>query len=211
MTNRIHRRLVQKISFARLTRGDLRRYRLIAFIARRGYHDYAGFMGAPNSGFQAAAETGTGETEIYDIRSVSYRVIDRPDNVLSIPFPPIVQCFKRHYPDTPGNPGNSSGVIAGSGRDSGHYRPVRHSFFRPAIDEFRFRISYVIDKIPSVGIVDKTVSIVIYSVADDFSGIAPNIIRQVGVVKLHPGIYYGNDGLCTFTNNVPCFRRLYLL
>src|SRR5215831_8841637 len=63
----------------------------------------------------------------------------------------------------------------------------------------------IVEKIPSIYIVDETVPVVIDTVAGNFAGINPGIGCKILMSQLHAGIRYADDNAVVARCNIPSF------
>ena len=177
MAGGIHRGIIQRITAL-----------FSLFVPGGRHYDYAGVISAFYGIFQTSAKTKPDKTEINNISAVGYGVINRFNHIISIALSGIAQNFKRHNFRFPRYSGYAGRVITGSGGYAGHYRAVQNTGLGKPFFKFRRRVGRIIYEIPAINIINKSIFIVINIIIRYFIRALPNIITQIRMINLHPGI-----------------------
>ena len=107
-----------------------------------------------------------------------------------------VQCFDRHNPGFGRHSDNSDSIVASRSNGAGHMRPMPMIIGRTAV---------AICKVPSPGVIDVAIVVIVNPVAGDFFRIGPYIGRNIRMAIINPRIHHGYRYPPPFCR-IPCLR-----
>ncbi len=127
-------------------------------------------------------------------RSGGDRVVDTADGIGDRAEARRTQELQREELDIPGHAGHAQRVVADRAdraRDVGPVAVVVH------------RVVVVVAEVPAADVVDEAVAVVVDAVAGDLAGVDPDVVGQVRVGVVDPGVDYRHDDVSASREEIP--------
>jgi hypothetical protein len=153
------------------------------FVSGGAHQEHIGIVCGLHGLFQSLGEwshPGDVDDVSADVDGVSKCI----NGVGDVTEPGGVQRPQRHDANLPGHARHANSVVTDRPRDP---RDVS------AVVVLIHGIRIIVDEVPSEYVVHETVVVVIQTVVRDLQGIAPDVVRQIGMRVVHAGVHHGQD------------------